>query len=314
MKTLSRNLLKLLGHGTRAWYLQRERPRAAGASRRPLSILFSQHVGWEDATRKGFAGLRHKLHFMPIADADLSRFDLIVPLSLADARYLRGQPERIRAHTVPLPDEACTALCHEKTRLNETLIRAGFAANVPPIGPDLAPPFVCKPIRGENSEDCLLVPDYATILRLGNALDRPGLFRQAAVRGAVEYATHFVMRGGQIERELTVAYHHDEPLFIKGSSSARPSVRVLGACPDARTLAAMLRTIGYDGLGCANFKMVDGRLQLLEINPRIGGSLMEYFATFLRSLPQARRSRQPYRAGWSWLDSVVESPSSLGTV
>ena len=183
MNALRSHMLGLLAQGRRAWYLRRERPLAADASRRRLSILFSQHDGWEQPTRAGFAGLHHTLHFAPLAQADLSRFDLIVPLSLADARFLRGQPDRIRAHVVPLPDEACTALCHDKPRLNHTLIAAGFGGHVPPMGADLAPPFVCKPSHGENSDHCLLVPDYAAILRLGPMLDQPGLFRQAAVRG-----------------------------------------------------------------------------------------------------------------------------------
>jgi hypothetical protein len=312
MTPVRRLQLKLLAQCARAWYLQQERPRATAASPRPLSILFSQHYGWEQATRKGFVGLAHKLHFAPIAQADLTRFDLIVPLSLADARFLRGQPEHIRAHAVPLPDEACSALCHDKPRLNEALIAAGFGAHVPPMGVDLAPPFVCKPTHGENSDHCLLVPDYAAILRLGPLLDRPGSFRQTAVRGDVEYATHFVIKDGRLERELTVAYHHDTPLYIKGTASPSNSVRVLGRCPDAPTLLAMLRAVGYSGIGCANFKMADGRLQLLEINPRIGGSLMEYFATFLRSLPQARPSHRVSPSRWSWLDSAIDPPS-LGT-
>ncbi len=312
MNALRRHTLKLLGRANRAWYLHRERPQASAASPRPLDILFSQHYGWEQATRHGFAGLDHKLHFAPLERADLSRFHLIVPLSLADARYMRSQPEHIRAHVVPLPDEACASLCHDKPRLNDTLIRAGFGTHVPPMGDDLAPPFICKPVHGENSDNCLLVPDYAAMLRLGTALDKPGLFRQAAVRGDVEYATHFLMRDGRMERELTVAYHHDRSLYIKDTASPSDCVRVIGPCPDAQTLTTLLRTIGYNGLGCANFKMADGRLQLIEINPRIGGSLMEYFATFLRSLPQAKRSRAASQSRWSWLDSVIE-PQSLGT-
>jgi hypothetical protein len=312
MSPLHRLKLQLLSQGARAWYLRQERPRATGASPRPLSILFSQHYGWESATRKGFAGMAHKLHFAAMAEADLSRFDLIVPLSLADARLLRGQPKHIRAHAVPMPDEACTTLCHDKPRLNATLMAAGFGAHVPPMGADLAPPFVCKPVHGENSDHILMVPDYAAILRLGSVLDQPGLFRQAAVRGDIEYATHFVIKDGRLERELTVAYHHDEPLYIKDTASPASSVRVVGRCPDAQTLTAMLRAIDYNGMGCANFKMAQGRLQLLEINPRIGGSLMEYFATFLRSLPQAQPTRRVSPSRWSWLDSVIDPPS-LGT-
>jgi hypothetical protein len=311
MNALQRNTLKLISRVKHEWYLQQERPLAAGASRRPLRIVFSQHDGWESATREGFAGLAHSLTFAPLPQTDLSRFDLIVPLSLADARYLRSQAEAIRTRTVPLPDEACTLLCHDKVRLNQALIGAGFGNHVPPMGADLAPPFICKPICGENSDDCLLVPDYATILRLGDTIDRPGHFRQAAVRGDIEYATHFLMKDDRLEREMTVAYHNETSLFIKNTAWRPSALRVLSPCPDAATLTAMLRAIGYNGIGCANFKMAGGRLQLLEINPRIGGSLMTYFATFLRSLPQAQRSRRARPSRWSWLDSVIE-PQSLG--
>jgi hypothetical protein len=309
MNALQRHALELLGNVKRARYWQQERPLAAAACPRPLTILFSQHDGWEQSTRNGFAGSGHTLHFAPLAQADLCRFDLIVPLSLADARYLRSQPEPIRAHMAPLPDEDCTTLCHDKPRLNEALISAGFAAHVPAMGLDLAPPFICKPMRGENSDDGLLVPDYATILRLGSELDRPGWFRQAAVRGSAEYATHFIMNNGRIERELTMAHHHDEPLHIKATASPQNALRVLGRCPDTATLTEMLRSIRYNGIGCANFKMADGKLQLIDIKPSIGGSLMAYFSTFLRSLPQAQPSRRVSASRWSWLDSVIDPPS-----
>jgi hypothetical protein len=312
MHPVQRPVLKLRSLVQRAWYLKRERPLAQAASPRALNILFSPHECWEQPARRSFAGLPHKLTFAPIDRADLSRFDLIVPLSLADARFLRSQPDHIRAHMVPLPDETRTALCHDKPRLNETLVAAGFAAHVPPMGDDLAPPFICKPTHGENSDDCIMVPDYAAILRLGDTLARPGLFRQAAVRGEVEHATHFLMNNGRLERELTISYHHDAPLFVKGVAAQPLVARAVGVCPDAQTLTAMLRAIGYNGLGCANFKMAGGRLQLLEINPRLGGSLMEYFATFLRSLPQAKPSRRVSASRWSWLDSVIDPPS-LGT-
>jgi hypothetical protein len=312
MHPMQRPVLKLRSLAQHAWYLKRERPLAAAASPRALDILFSAHDAWERPTRRSFAGLPHKLTFAPIDRADLSRFDLIVPLSLADARFLRGQQDHIRAHMVPLPDETCSALCHDKPRLNETLVAAGFGAHVPPMGADLAPPFICKPAHGENGDDCIMVPDYAAILRLHRALDQPGLFRQAAVRGEVEHATHFVMKDGRLERELTVSCHHDAALFINGMATQPPVARVVGPCPDAPTLTAMLRAIGYNGIGCAEFKMAGGRLQLLEINPLIGASLMPYFATFLRSLPQARPSRRVSASRWSWLDSALDPPS-LGT-
>jgi hypothetical protein len=275
-----------------------------------MSILFSRREAWEPGIRRGFAGLPHRVHFDDLRVADLERHDLIVPLSLDDARLMRQQPPHLRERVVPLPDAVCTELCHDKPRLNRFLIDAGFALHIPPMADDLAPPFVCKPAQGENSDECLLVVDAEAQQQLEPYLHAQGLFRQAAVRGHVEYATHFLMRDGGLVRELTVAYHHDTPLYIKNADL--PTACTLGACPDASTLQAMLRAVGYDGLGCANYKFEQGRLHLLEINPRMGGSLAEYFFSFLRSMPQVQRSRAAGCTNWTWLDSAVER-ESLGS-
>ena len=302
--------LKLRSRATRAWYLQRERRRAGGGSdSRPLNILFSRRDPWEGPIRAGFAGSDHRLTFADIATSELERFDLIVPLSLDDIEHMRKQSAHLRARMVPLPDATCSDLCHDKPRLNQHLIDAGFAAHIPPMGDDVAPPFFCKPAAGENSDDCTLVPDRATQLRLGAALSRPDLFRQAAVPGSVEYATHFVMRDGALVRELTVRYHHDAPMFVKGTPGAGMQARSLGRCPDVPALRTLLAAIGYEGLGCANYKMVDGVLMLLEINPRMGGSLSDYFFSFLRSMPSIQRSVRHGCTNWTWLDSALERES-----
>jgi hypothetical protein len=306
---LRRTALKLLSHATRWAYVNRERRLAAQVA--PLSLLVSPHPAWEAAIEQGFAGLPHRLQFGEPRVADLDRFDVIVPLSLDSARFLRQQPTSIRERMVPLPDEDCTALCHEKTRLNETLICAGFSSHVPAMGDHVQPPFVSKPIQGENSEQCMLVADRAQMNRLGDALRQPGLFRQTAVPGAIEYATHFLMRNGHLVRELTVRYHHDRPLFIKGSAARQPAIKTLGPCPGRDVLTAMLRAIRYEGIGCANYKLRDGSLQLLEINPRIGGSLGEYLYSFVRSLPQSDPARHRSCRTWTWADTATDY-TSLG--
>jgi hypothetical protein len=310
MNALRRFAVKLHSRAAEHWYLLRERRlAAAGGNQRPLSILVARRDEWEASIRRGFAGLPHRLTFDAIASADLDRHDLIVPLSLDDAHFLRQQAAHVRERALPLPDEDCTALCHDKPRLNRFLIDAGFAAHVPPMGEHLAPPYICKPARGENSVDCLLVPDGATEARLGHTLCQPDRFRQVAVPGPIEYATHFLVRHGLVVRELTVAFHHRTPLYVK-DGNATDVVRVLGACPDIGTLRGMLRTVGYEGMGCANYKFEQGRLQLIEINPRMGGSLGGYLFSFLRSLPQISRTRERGCTNWTWLDSLAERDSS----
>lgn len=307
MASAVRLTLKLASRATHRYYNWREHRLATlPPGGRPLVIAFTEREPWEVRVRQGFEGLPHQVHFLDLQAADLERFDLIVPLSIDDAQFLRRQPAHVRVRMLPLPDEGCALLCHDKPRLNRTLIQAGFREHVPPMGEDIPPPYVCKPDSGENSEFCVLVPDGATEQRLADSLRKPGLFRQAAVWGRTEYASHFIMRDGRLVRELSVKYHHDTPLFIKHQGTDG-SVSTLGHCPDPRTLEAMLRAIGYDGVGCANFKLDPrGQLQLIEINPRMGGSLCPYFFSFLRSMPGVWRSKARGCTNWTWLDSTSD--------
>jgi carbamoylphosphate synthase large subunit len=51
---------------------------------------------------------------------------------------------------------------------------------------------------------------------------------------------------------------------------------------DLNLFAAMLRSINFDGLCCINYKIVDGRPFIFEINPRFGASLVPWFPIFVR--------------------------------
>ena len=42
--------------------------------------------------------------------------------------------------------------------------------------------------------------------------------------------------------------------------------------------------VGFEGLCCVNYKYRDGIPKILEINPRMGGSLARFFFSFLRRL------------------------------
>lgn len=304
MNPLSTLTFHAVVRGSIAWYLTRERWLAAGTAmhRHPLSIAFTAREAWEPRLRRGFRGLPHRLSFIDLQEADLDPYDLIVPLSLDDAAQLRRRGRSVRARMLPLPNEACVMLCHDKPRLNRFLIDAGFADHVPRMGSDIPPPYIRKPARGEDSRHCVLVLDDAAEQALPAAPSGETVFRQAAVPGCIEYATHFLMRDRRLVREATVRYHHAQPFFIKNAPDHPLLGESVGRCPDRTVLEAMLDTIGYQGLGCANFKVdLAGRLQLIEINPRMGGSLCDYFFSFLRSLPEleARRATVRRRAAFN---------------
>ena len=49
-----------------------------------LRILFPAGHDWEEDIRAGFAASRHKIVFADFTQDNISRYDLVVPLSIAD--------------------------------------------------------------------------------------------------------------------------------------------------------------------------------------------------------------------------------------
>ena len=58
----------------------------------------------------------------------------------------------------------------------------------------------------------------------------------------------------------------------------------ISQCDYLDKFSAILNSIGYEGLCCFDYKVINGKPQIFEINPRFGGSLSAYFFTFLKKL------------------------------
>ena len=93
--------------------------------------------------------------------------------------------------------------------------------------------------------------------------------------GRTEYATHMLIVDGMVIYHSSNEYEMAQEFSVKGNALA-PVSEVIDADVDARIideLSALLRTIGFNGTCCVDYKIVDGRIRLLEVNPRCGFSL-----------------------------------------
>jgi predicted ATP-grasp superfamily ATP-dependent carboligase len=81
---------------------------------------------------------------------------------------------------------------------------------------------------------------------------------------------------------MNIEYAFASMTPIKGKD--RMIYRKVCPCPHLALFSAVLTSIGFQGLCCVNYKLVDHRPFILEINPRFGGSLTGYFFSFLRHL------------------------------
>jgi carbamoylphosphate synthase large subunit len=98
---------------------------------------------------------------------------------------------------------------------------------------------------------------------------------QALVQGSVEYATYCVCKDGRVLWSCSFAADAGSPVAIKREDNAVQRQAV--ATPDAvlRQIEAVLLPLAFSGPCNVDYKLLaDGRMQIFEINPRLGGTLM----------------------------------------
>lgn len=98
---------------------------------------------------------------------------------------------------------------------------------------------------------------------------------QAVVPGNVEYATYCVCKNGQVLWSCSFASDIGAPVAIKREDNALVRQAITTPDPVLRQIEAVLQPLAFSGPCNVDYKRTaDGHLQIFEINPRLGGTLM----------------------------------------
>jgi hypothetical protein len=249
---------------------------------RSLRILISENTEVKDAIRNGFCWSRHTVEFGSLSPESFAEFDLVVPSSVSDLIQARQWPQLLAKSPLPFPSEESFLLCDDKYRFNQALIDKGFGKHIPMMGNGLRPPYILKKRNGIWGEQCWMIHDDEDELRVVDQLKDPAFFRQEIIRGPLEFATHILFANGRIVKSLNIMYEFDTEIPIKGQ--VHWVYTVIHRCAYLRLFANILKSIGFQGLCCVNYKVLRGRPYIFEINPRFGGSLAPYLFSFIRHL------------------------------
>lgn len=248
---------------------------------KPLKILFSEREGWVEPLARKFRFTRHDVTFGDIQHADLTGYDIVVPLAMEDLRFLSSlQPAP--NNLIPIPTRRVVDLCDDKLEFERHLAGHGFGHWLPQAGTRLAFPYVLKRNLDEAGKHCHIVTDPETERALPAECAGADYLKQEFIAGRHEYASHILFIGGRIVYALTIAYGYATDYPIKGRSA--PAYMLLCSCPWLSLFTSMLSVLEFQGLCCVNYKMRNGEPVVLEINPRLGRSATGYFFAFLRHL------------------------------
>ncbi|GAB0117205.1 ATP-grasp domain-containing protein [Acidisoma sp. 7E03] len=216
-----------------------------------------------------------EIAFLDFETARLDGAEIVVPLTLRDIRMLHRHHAAAR-HRYLAPGPAVMALCHDKKALNERLLDSPFATLIPPLQ---APgqrhlPYVLKKREAASGEQSFILRTTEDEGRHADHLGSDQYFCQGYVESPIEYASHMLFADGRLVYHATNQYWM-RPHAVKGTGT--PPVReITGIAMDEAVIAALaevVRWLGFEGLCCVDYKIQEGRVWLLEINPRFGFSL-----------------------------------------
>lgn len=232
-------------------------------------VLFGEHSAQVPAIQRHLDTNRYDATYGVIARADLLTFDLVVPLRIEeiDASRKANSDSRRRAC---VPDAATVALCDDKLAFNERLIALGFGELVPELLPDppATYPFVRKARFGDFGQGVRLVRSAEQDVAV------PDSFCQRAVPGEEEDVLHFLCLDGHVRFAVSYRYTMDGALTVRGEAGRPLTTVPVDPAPGLAACEPILDALGFEGMGCFNYKWVDSRPMIIELNPRFGGSLV----------------------------------------
>lgn len=95
---------------------------------------------------------------------------------------------------------------------------------------------------------------------------------QEFIPGNVEYGGHLYLENGAVVRSLYYRGTRDASIQIQRGHMARYDR--LETIDEAADIENIFASVPFTGFACVDFKVVDGRPKVFEINPRMGGTLI----------------------------------------
>jgi hypothetical protein len=178
------------------------------------------------------------------------------------------------------PSSRVVDLCDDKLKLAQFLVEEGFADIVPPLRAAGAPyPYVWKKRQGWWGIHCHIVkgPQDESDLDLN---DRDW-FSQKFVPGEVEFATHILRVRGEIRYSSTFVHRMANASLVNGVKASPLHSGFIRGCLYLDLFSEILARLDFEGTACIDYKVVNGRPVIFEINPRFGGSLCADITAYL---------------------------------
>jgi predicted ATP-grasp superfamily ATP-dependent carboligase len=240
---------------------------------------------WEPQIRRGFQGTKHYLGFGRLTQQIAKNSDLVVPLDMLGVLDAHRHRSHLSKQVIPIPEKSVALLCDDKLKLNKRLIELGYEQYIPEMGPRLSLPFVLKKRISASSMHTHPIIIEQERSDFHHEILSPEFYCQLMIPDKNEFASHVLMKNKKLIFDLTVKYVFERDYSVKGKDSSKT---IIVQSRHNRIFEKLLNDISFSGLCCINYKELDGKPIIIEINPRCGGSLSGYFPSALAAAQHHR--------------------------
>ncbi|MDQ6968286.1 MAG: hypothetical protein Q9M14_06345 [Mariprofundaceae bacterium] len=245
-------------------------------------ILFSDNYGWGEHIRSRINALRYAPSFENFQQVDLDGFEILIPMAINDIAFMHDKHLELQGKKCFIPPLQTLNLCNDKMQFNRFMVEHGYGRMIPTVSNQLSFPYILKKRIDENGIQSRIIESTKDEQFFKEFISSDEYFRQAYVAGQDEFTTHILMVDGRIVFHKTLVFSFEQALFIKGVGY-RPSKKPNPcACADIDLFAEILNALNYEGLCCFNYKLVAGKMQIFELNPRYGCSLTYFLPAMMK--------------------------------
>lgn len=244
------------------------------------NILFSEKEWWDNLLQKGPYAYSINPTFSKFEIASINNYDLVVPLTIPDLEICIKNYASMPNNPIPFPSFESFNICNDKSLFESFMIKSGFSKYMPLANTEMNFPFILKKSQDEGGENAFIIRNYFDVDLHKNQINDPEYIKQQVVEGKKEYATHLIVKDGKITNALTIVYIFNQTIYIKGKE--RYICRNICKNKHLAIFENILLEMNFNGLCCINYKEKENNPVILEINPRFGGSLCDFFYPFIQ--------------------------------
>jgi len=250
------------------------------------TVLFTPKPIWEPGIRKQIRSVVP--FFYPLEQVSPQAFDYVIPLTLADIKYLNEHHQALIGSKTIVPTNDVLDLCNDKLAFCEFFSANGFNDFLPSRDTSTYP-YILKKRISEWGIDSIVMLDKEQESQNLDRLNSDEYMAQEFIAGNREFTSHVVIDKRKILMLKTVEFTFEGDLYIKGRDTKPQTLKRVEHGDLLELFESMLNLIDFRGICCINYKITDGRIKIFEINPRYGASTGIFINEVLASFKLALR-------------------------